>query len=392
MKLVLRMDLESIEPIRSAVLAAIAPVKAAGPDTPVPKDFLDHAKRTEASRQLPAYYLVYFLLVDLLGFKDLGEFEKVAWSVPLDFEGRAFLIEHRKSGVGVFGADLPGDEKSAGEIVRLIRKGVKIAQPYFDWRAAEAVKDSKLNVVNRSMALYERLRFFMDQYEGKRAEAARRADEKIVTRMTDGETIYYPVFGLRLEAKWLALSLIECFFSWTEHVFIHLAILRGKCATGDEVAGLAAANWGAKFKAALDLNDAVTKQFYDQLIVIRRQLRNFVAHGSFGKDGEAFHWHSGAGAVPVRLPHHEDGASFRFGRGIEFVDHDAITLIHEFIGHIWSGPRAPARAYLQETDLPLILTMVRDGSYARAMASEADMAELVEHLVDEQERHADMDF
>jgi hypothetical protein len=82
--------------------------------------------------------------------------------------------------------------------------------------------------------------------------------------------------------------------------------LQGNCVTGEDVATFAVANWDVKFKAALDINDPETKLFYDQLIIIRRQLRNFVAHGSFGKQGEAFSFHSGAGAVPVRLPH-QDG-------------------------------------------------------------------------------------
>lgn len=335
--------------IRSTVLTAISPIKAADPDTAAA---LSNTTRSEAGGQLPAYYLVYFLLVDLLGFENLGQFEKVAWIVPLDFEGRIFSIEHRKFGVGVFATDLPNDEKPAREIVRLIRKGVEIAQPYFAWRAEQVVKDSKLNVINRSRDLYERFRFFVDQYDAKCSEAQRRADKKLKTPFKGGWKYHTPPFGLRREAKWLALSVIESFFGWTEHVFIHLAILQGKCLTGDDVAKLAAANWDVKFRAALDLGDPVTKGYYDQLIVILRQLRNFVAHGSFGKQGEAFQWHSGAGAVPVRLPYHEDGTSFRFGGGIEFVDHDAITLIQEFIAHLWSGSRAPARHYLQGSDLP----------------------------------------
>jgi hypothetical protein len=92
------------------------------------------------------------------------------------------------------------------------------------------------------------------------------------------------------------------------------------------------------------------------------------------------------------LPHLKDGASFRLAVGIEFVDHDAITLIHDFIGHLWSGPRRPVRIYLQHEDLPLILTMAQSGEYARAMASEEEMAELVDHLSRERDRHPNMDF
>lgn len=381
----------NIESIRDGVRTAISPIRSIGPESSASESFLFDAKRTEAGRQLPPYYLVFFLLVDLLGFKNMGRFDKTTWSVPIDFRGQIFLIEHRKFGLGVFARTLPDDEAAAGEIVRLICDGVKVAEPYFDWRAGQAVKQSKLNVVNKAKELFERFRFFADQYRAKRDEAERRADERIETPRENGYDLEFPAFGLRREARWMALSTIESFFSWTEHVFILLAILHGKSATGDAVAKLAAQNWDAKFKAALDISHPETKRYYDDLLVIRRQLRNFVAHGSFGKQGEAFLFHSGAGAVPVRLPHHH-GESFRFGRGIDFVDHDAITLLHAFIDHLWSGPRIAARIYLQDYGLPLILTMAQSGEYQRAMASEDDMVEFTYHLAGLMDRHADMDF
>src|SRR5690606_31524923 len=130
-------------------------------------------------------------------------------------------------------------------------------------------------------------------------------------------------------------------------------------------------NWEAKYKAALDLADPKAKSLYDELLVIRRQLRNFVAHGSFGKQGEAFQFHSGAGAVPMMMPHRRDGTSFRFGQGTDFVEHEAVALLHDFIDFLWSGPRAPAFTYIQEYQLPLILTMAQSGEYAQAMTSAA---------------------
>lgn len=381
-----------IEHLRAAVAAAISPIKPAGPDTKAPRDFLFKAERTDAGRNLPPYYLVYFLLVDLLGFKNIGRFEKVAWSVPIDFEGKGFVIEHRKFGIGVFATDLPADEEPAATIVQHISRAVKIAQPYFEWRAQQAVAESKLNVLNRSNELYDRFEFFASLYDEKRSEAERLADERITTKLGEHAwTTHFPAIELRQEAKWLALSTIESFFSWTEHVFILLSILNGKCATGSDVARLAAADWGEKFKAALDITERKAKHYYDELTVIRQQLRNFVAHGSFGKQGEAFQFHSGAGAVPVRLPQNQDKRSFRFGHGIEFVDHDAIVLIRNFVEFFWSEDRSPAKIYIQ-SGLPLILTMVSDGKYGAAMFSDEDMEHFVEYLGRMMDDHANMDF
>jgi len=150
-----------IKPIKERALQAISPLKTPNSDPDNIKRLLFGAKRTYAGRKLPPYYLVYFLLVDLLGFNNLGRFDKTAWSVPVEYKGKAFLIEHGKFGVGVFAATLPADEPAAAEIVRLIRRAVKAAQPYFDWIAKQAAKASRLNVVNRSDKLYERLDFFL---------------------------------------------------------------------------------------------------------------------------------------------------------------------------------------------------------------------------------------
>lgn len=57
-----------LEPVRAAARRAISPIKPADSTTEPEWRFLLTATRTEAGENLPPYYLVYFLLVDLLGF------------------------------------------------------------------------------------------------------------------------------------------------------------------------------------------------------------------------------------------------------------------------------------------------------------------------------------
>ena len=391
----------NVDTIRVRARKAIAPLTSTNEKTIALKRLLlFQARRTEAGQRLPPYYLVYFLLVDLLHFKNLGRVEKVAWSVPVDLEGKTFLIEHRKFGVGVFAADLPADEDAATEIVRLIEKGVKAARSYFDQRAADAVAGSNISVVNKSSELFDRYHYFLGLYKKKYGEAEHQKDEHKTHRAsTVGQEAIskylehsYSVFALREEANWLALSTIECFFSWTEHVFIHLEILSGTCVTGTAVSTLAKARWSKKYKAALGLNDPASKQFYDKLVSIRSQTRNDITHGSFGKHGEAFSFHSSVGAVPVRLSARAGDFDFRFGHGIDFVEPEAIALVEKFIDHLWSGPRALAKIYIQESNLPLILSRVAQGDYNKAMASESEMIEFVAHLNAEIDLAANMDW
>lgn len=73
--------------------------------------------------------------------------------MPVGFNGEAFLIEHRKFGAGVFARDAEADNDKAAEIVKLIHKGVKAAEPFFEGLADRAVHESRLKVRNNSQSL-----------------------------------------------------------------------------------------------------------------------------------------------------------------------------------------------------------------------------------------------
>ncbi|MEM5398395.1 hypothetical protein, partial [Staphylococcus gallinarum] len=75
-----------------------------------------------------------------------------------------------------------------------------------------------------------------------------------------------------------------------------------------------------------------------------------------------------------------------------FREEDALVLIDLFIDYLWSDGREPARAYLHDTELPIILTYAADGTYAAAMTSAEDMNAFIEHEQSAWDRAADMDF
>lgn len=396
-----------LERIRTKALSALKEVQPAGPPRSGAEDkALMLSSRTNGGRSLPEYYLVYFLLVDLLGYEDLGRGEKVAWAIPVRYQDRLYSIEHRKFGLGIFapnhdpasmwsGTASDQAESDAREISAAINKAASIAEPYFEWRAKQAASLSNLNIINASNDLFDRYVFFRDKFRSLIEEAERCKDERhiIKTTLPDGTEVTSgssPAYLLRREAKWQAQAAIEAFYGWTEHSFIHLAILQSRLRTGDEVAALAAADWKSKFKAALDLTHLDTKSHYDGLLDLRAQIRNFMAHGAFGKRGEAFRFHSGAGAVPVLLTQNQQHRYALTGKPA-FDEGVAIADIETFIEHLWSGPRAPAKIYIF-SELPSILTHVLDGTYARAMQSEQDMAEFVDYLTHAFDNAMNMDW
>jgi hypothetical protein len=117
-----------------------------------------------------------------------------------------------------------------------------------------------------------------------------------------------------------------------------------------------------------------------------------MAHGAFGKRGEAVHFHSGTGAVPVLLTEERESYGVTIDGGIAFDESSALNLIEEFIAHLWSGKREPARIYIQESGLPLLLTMASDGTYLSAMRSTGEMEEFVSGLSRRFDDAANMDW
>ena len=106
----------------------------------------------------------------------------------------------------------PPAEKSdpaAGEVVKLVEKGLRIARPYLHWRAEQAVKESKVNVRNRSVDLYHRFEFLTEEYKSKLAEAegeGRAREPRTRTPANARVNYHIPDYRLLEKANWLALS------------------------------------------------------------------------------------------------------------------------------------------------------------------------------------------
>ena len=389
---------QHLEHVRDAALTALGDLKEAGAAQEGDSHALMMASRTDAGDDLPDYYLVYFLLVDLLGFYNMGKWEKTAWAVPIRYRGRLYSIEHRKFGVGIFaptyeanlrtfpnGAIASGEpteenERDAREMCILVKKAVAKAEPYFEWRAEQVVATEKLNVTNNSDWLFDRYEYLRDEHKRLCEEFERRKDDHDIKKYKDGSIgSVWPAYEIRRHAEWTGQAAIDAFFSWTEHAFIHFAILHGRIKNGQEVAALAEGEWKSKFKAALPIdNDPEIKGYYDTLSNLRTKIRNYMAHGAFGKRGEAFHFHSGAGAVPVlltRRPLHRYTLS-----GEPALDEKSGLLeIGKFIAYLHTTDAAIPLEFVQ-SGLPSILTFVSDGRYAKAMASMEAMRDFIKHM------------
>ena len=246
-----------------------------------------------------------------------------------------------------------------------MKRGIGAARRYFDHLAAEAVTGKQLNVNNNCSWLFGRYTYLRDLFKEKAATVQNRSlynAQETETVLEDGRSIksFTLNYSDAEEAKWIGVAAIEAFFSWTEHVLIHIGILLGKLKTGADVSAMADKEWSEKVKVAIDLSaDKEMRDIYEELLEIRRQVRNYMAHGAFGKQGEAFQFHSGAGAVPVNLTGRDSGLSMWINPSFE--ESRAIDVMESFIKKLWEGERAPAKIHLDDSDLPVILSHASDG-------------------------------
>jgi hypothetical protein len=185
-----------------------------------------------------------------------------------------YLIEYPKSGLGVFAGDTANGEQQARRIVGLLKRGTKAAAPFFKWMADSAIQESKVNIRNVARILFERYVYFRDHFAKNLVEAQENKKEydvlqnqlelpmgvyslKASQNTSPSELIAmftFPWARMSQNSNWLALATIDSFFAWTEHIFIHLAILQGHIVTGQEVTRLAEAEWSVKFKCALNIS------------------------------------------------------------------------------------------------------------------------------------------
>lgn len=382
-----------VEKYKEIALRILSPIKLIDDKTKADKNFIFSAKRCPTINRLPDYYLVYFLFADLLKYKDLGKFEKIAWSFPIEYNGKAFLIEYRKFGIGIFVNEIEKDQVEANEIVNKIIRAVKAVKLYYNYVAGEGVKKSEINVNNFNFDLLERFNYLKDSYKNQYSKYEKNKGKTKTENLTNGGKIVSRLdYKFLKNSNHLAISTIEAFFSWTEHLFIHISIIAQNISDGEQISKLIEAEWKTKFTTAIPLSNKEENKFYNELLLVRQQMRNFVAHGAFGKNGNAFQFHSKTCAVPVLMRHDKIKNKFDFQGNLNFNNEEVIKLIENFIDYLWNSKYKTVMLYTQEYYLPTIVTLAKNGVYKEAIKSMENMEKFVERLSNQLDNSANMDW
>lgn len=377
-----------LDRVRDCAARAISPIE-------LPPETQGGVGSVQVFRDIPhhEYYLIFLLLVDLLGFKYLGPFEKVAYIIPVGYKGARYTIVYAKFGMRI-------EYKEGGspkDVYDAIKRGMRAAKKYYLWRATEASTTSNLNLISKCPPLWDKYMFLKEQSQNflERFEADK--DKSVVKNgyNEDGSfkwsSVSYPAYEFRTQSVWLHEAAVDAFFAWCEQALVHMAVLMGRLKTGKEIVELLNKEFGEKCKLVLDLSKFEEKASYDDILRLRTELRNYVAHGSFGKDGSTFQFHSRVGAVPLKILDGKNKSDFSFDFTPRRDWESDYSRIDNFLKMLWSGDRSPAKQHL-ETDFPCVLTYASDGTYERAMQSEEAMSSFIDFIGYHMDNAANMDF
>lgn len=388
------MDLDAI---KARASEAVRPLKPPSDWSSV--DWISCKVHIGAGDELAEAHFVLALLVGLLDYKYAGRTEGCLWSIPVELNDTSLFIEHRKFGLGIFAPCIPSVEGAAREVVNCIDRGIQSVREsgYFEAWTRGCAKDGNVILANDSILLYERYLFSREAFERQWAEVEQNkskngiGNSRNIVRLIEQE---FSCSNLRKRAAWFGQFAIESFFSWIEHIFVHLAILLYK----EEVSSLAKCekfigkSWIMKYESVFDTKrDKEAKAFLIELRKVRES-RNFVSHGHFGKHGETLWVPTRLGCFPYNVQSGRPRDLWGHHESDGFAEHESLLTVDRFIDFLWSGVRQPARVLLQETAFPTSLNLMRSGRYREAMKSEPDMKSLVYELDMNFSIHANMEF
>ena len=291
--------------------------RAAGDLQPLPKDDDWYGVYGKAHKvmlgpdDLPVPSLARTVLA-VIGCRNLGRGEKLAWEYVFRFEGLRCALALQKFGLRFYvdstdAANAAAAEALAKRFVAAMRKAQRVAEREWLRDLAEIqIRAGDVTVRNQQYRLRQLYEYFR---EG--ADLAFDGKGRIPARPPGGG------FWLAREATegfYNTVAMVAGYFSWLEHVMVLSLPFTDFDPESEPLKKFIADRWGLKFKRLWDVgSDSVAKGHYDSLHRVAEEYRNTYGHGGFDKPGATLHFHlPGVGAMPAVLSDISDSPEFNF--------------------------------------------------------------------------------
>ncbi len=281
---------------------------------------------------LPAIVRTVFTL---LGSRNLGRGEKLAWEFTFSVDGISCSIASQKSGLRLyidrtaFGTEEEAEQFSR-RIIGSVIAGQKVAERDVLRPLGEAQnRAGNVTIRNQYGQLRRAYKYFREGVEIAYAGEGRLAK----TRPSEHGWWLAPE---RHEAWWNTFAMVVAYFSLLEHILVGCLPFSRFDPDADNAVAFISLKWNEKYKRIFGSSDAQATRFLTKLRAISEAYRNTYGHGGFDKFGATVAFHvPGVGAVPAVLSDIRTSPHFDFVPTAEADFADICSTFDEF--ETWLG-------------------------------------------------------
>jgi hypothetical protein len=337
--------------------------------------------------------MVYLTLVTVLGFGYWGREEKTAWTIPVRYQGVPFRLSHRKFGLRVDVPNAKGESLRALHLlVRRLKSATKIADRLLEPLLRDQVERGHFTIRNQLHLFTERYRFFRSAAEA----AFQSPPPPPVVHKRDAEgrpvAITSQPFKPEKEGFFNTHAMIDCYFSYLEHIFVLLLPFVGFDAANESLGNLISSHWTTKYNPILQPDQSpAAHRLYTRLEAIKEGIRNTFTHGGFQKgDASLFVHLPGIGATPVSLSRFSDSIHYRV-IPITQADFESVCSVLDRADELIEKTHPRAMRILQ-AGLDAYFDDKGIKEYSAALESDAATTEFIERESALYEQQANMDW
>jgi hypothetical protein len=354
---------------------------------PYSGDFLFNNECRIESSNLPPSDMVFLTLVNVSGYSHAGRFEKVAWSVAFTYKSIPFTFSLQKFGLRLYRhKDAFPAPTLAEEMLAALAKGMGIVAKLFEPIVLSQVASGNVTVANSFPQLDNMYTYFREQAKRNLAFKRRPSTPKIENL----GKLLTTSFHKRAAGNYNAIAMIDAYFSRLEHLLIILLPFGNYDRTKHDLVHLMGSLWSEKFKTVFDVNkNAAAKALFDRLVTLRERYRNPVSHGNFQKGGRSLFFHFPTGAISCHLSSTERSGS------VVRLDQPAYEKICALFDEVDAFLEAGAAKFgyrYAKSGLDVAFDQKSLGRYKAASSDEDTFKNLLEHLSDIADTHANMDW
>ena len=278
---------------------------------PKTDDSLFTFENVSAGNYDPPAYIVAFIFLHVLKYKNYGRFEKIWWHTYFTFKDLPFMVRDYK--FGSWSLESRSDLSAAKKLVPELQRRIKAASHYADRllqrEFQKEIDKGAFYIKNVHGVLSRTYGFYLKELRSSLRRVHLLRDRKPEsTRMKGTVAIHDKLIAAIERLTYRAIPLMITFFSMTEFLFdTFYAFSR----PGMSFTNFRNMSWSDRFKIVVPIRTKQIRNIYERLLSVRKQFRNPLTHGLTNESSLLVPFPF-AGLVPISYEHLKKSIHYSF--------------------------------------------------------------------------------